>query len=429
MRSIYACFAAVSLFTVSCSDDIEKDNKQPAEVRSSLSRELRPDVGEDALATLAEGNRAFALDVYAELGRERPDAGLFFSPYSISVALAMTYPGAAGDTASAMASTLHFELEEPTLHATFNSVDLALTSRGQGAHGKDDQPFRLHLINSIWGEQSITFLDPFLDTLAVNYGAGLRVVDFVGEPEQSRKRINTWVEDQTASRIMELLPPNSINQGTLMVLVNAIYFSAAWETKFRKEATQPEDFTTLSGSVVRVPMMSAVDSVGYYEGPGVHAVEKYYDGNELTMVLIVPDAGNFASFEAGLSSDSLGAILAGLQRKSGSLQMPKWQYEGPTLALDALFKALGMGIAFSDLADFSRLSHVPTKIGNVYHQAFIAVDESGTEASAGTAVVLGGRGAPAIEFELQVDRPFIYLIRDVATDTIVFMGRVLDPSR
>jgi serpin B len=426
MRSTHACLVACCVFAAGCGDDTEPE--QPAELRSPLSRELQPEVSEDELATLADGNRAFAIDAYAELVREH-DGGVFFSPYSLSVSLAMTYPGAAGSTAAAMASTLHFALEEPSLHAAFNSIDLALVSRGQGAQGKDEQPFQLHLTNSIWGDRTATFLDPFLDTIAVNYGAGLRLVDFLGEPDQSRMLINAWVEARTASRIVELLPEGSIRRDTLMVLVNAIYFSAAWETRFRKEATQPEEFKTLSGTVVSVPMMSALGRVGYYRAPGVHAVEKYYDGNELAMVLIVPDADTFASFEAELSADSLGEILDGLQTKSGVLQMPKWQYEGPTLALKALLEALGMGVAFSPEANFSRLSNEPTSIGDVYHQAFIAVDEDGTEAAAASAVVLGGRGAPAIDFELTIDRPFIYLIRDIATDTIVFMGRVTDPSQ
>jgi serpin B len=366
--------------------------------------------------------------MYAELVRDRPNAGVFFSPYSISIALAMTYAGAAGTTATAMASTLRIELEEATLHAGFNALDLALAARGRGALGKDGQPFQLHVTNSIWGDKSVEFLPEFLDTLALNYGAGLRLLDFAGNPAASRETINNWVSEETLTRVKELLPRDSIDRETVMVLVNAIYFSAAWKTKFRKESTQPADFTTLSGAVVSVPMMSAVDQVGYYAGDGVVAVEKQYDGNELSMVLIVPEAGSFASFEANLRSESLGAILDGMQPKSGLLQMPRWKYEAPTLALEALLTALGMGVAFGDDADFSRLSTERTRIADVYHQAFIAVDENGTEAAAATAVVIGGRGAPRMDFELTIDRPFIYLIRDRATDTIVFMGRVADPS-
>jgi serpin B len=420
---------AVSMLIAGCGHN-DSNKQQDGAARSSLKREPAPEVSGEQLATLANGNRAFALDMYAELVRKHPDDSLFFSPFSISIALAMTYAGAAGTTAEAMASTLHFELEEPTLHAAFNSVDLALASRGQGAHGTDDEPFRLHVTNSIWGQKGVAFRGPFLDTLAVNYGAWLRLVDFTAEPEESRKLINAWVEAETEERIKELLPADSIHRDTLMVLVNAIYFNAAWGSQFRKEATQPDDFTTLSGAVVSVPMMSAVDRVGYYAAEGVHAIEKVYDGNELSMVLVVPDGGALASFEAGLNSDVLRAILDGLQVKRGQLRMPKWQYDGQSIALKELLTALGMGVAFNAGADFSRLSAETTSIADVYHQAFIAVDENGTEAAAATAVVLGGRGAPPpMDFELTVDRPFIYLIRDRATDTIVFMGRVTDPSR
>jgi len=430
MRSSTAWLCAFGVLTVGCNggQSGEPNEKPFTEARSSLARELNPDVSADQLASLADGNRAFALDMYSQLVGEQPDAGLFFSPYSISIALAMTYAGAAGGTADAMASTLHFELEEPALHAAFDSVDLALGSRGEGAKGQDDQPFRLHVTNSIWGRQGVPFLDPFLDTLAVHYGAGLRLLDFEQGADAGREVINAWVEEQTEQRIVDLLPEGSIDASTLMVLVNAIYFNAAWENPFPKDATMSGDFTTLGGSVVSVPMMMTSDELGYYAGDGVQVVEKRYDGGELSMVLIVPDSGQLPSFEASLTSASLREILSGLQLQKGTLSMPKWSYDGETISLENVLTALGMGEAFSSSADFSRLiAGGGAQISGVFHQAFVAVDENGTEAAAATGVGIR-LNAPVSPFDLRIDRPFIYLIRDIATDTIVFMGRVADPS-
>jgi serpin B len=191
----------------------------------------------------------------------------------------------------------------------------------------------------------------------------------------------------------------------------------------------PGDFTTLDGSVFSVPMMSSSEDVGYYAGDGVQAVEKRYDGGELAMVLIVPDSGELASFEAGLTSAGLGEILSGLQVQHGRFSMPKWRHDGETISLESVLTTLGMGIAFGGEADFSRLTEGDNiEIAGVYHQAFVAVDENGTEAAAATAVVMGPVSAPVEQFELRVDRPFIYLIRDLETDTILFVGRVTDPS-
>ena len=435
MRSLTAWLCALGLIAVvppgsGCNggQSGEPISERFEEVRSPLKRELEPDVGSDRVSLLANGNRAFALDMYRELATQNPGEGLFFSPFSVSIALAMTYAGAAGSTADAMADTLSFELEEPELHAAFNAVDLALAARGRSAMDVEE-PFELHVTNSIWGQEGAEFLDPFLDTLALNYGAGLRTLDFAGEPEESRMIINAWVEDETEDRIMELLPKTSIRSNSLMVLVNAIYFNAAWEKKFQKANTRDADFTTAAGDAVSVPFMSINEQLGHYASAGVQAVEKRYDGGELSMVLIVPDAGQLESFEANLTGDVLSDILAGLQPQSGALSMPKWSHDGETVSLKKPLSDLGMEVAFTGAADFSRMiAGGGPYIDDVFHQAFVAVDETGTEAAAATAVVIGKRGDPPADFQLKVDRPFIYLIRDIATNTIVFMGRVTDPS-
>ena len=209
---------------------------QSSEVlKSDKQRVTSPVVNQPDLAALVDGNNAFAFDLYQTL---KDGDNLFYSPYSISLALAMTYAGARGTTEQQMADTLHFTLPQERLHPAFNSLDLELSQRGEGAKGKDDKGFRLNIVNAIWGQKDYKFLTEFLDTLAENYGAGLRVLDFITAPEPSRITINDWVSDQTEDRIKDLIPQGAIDHLTRLVLTNAIYFNAAWQYPFQKNATK-----------------------------------------------------------------------------------------------------------------------------------------------------------------------------------------------
>jgi serpin B len=209
-------------------------------VMSDKPRETAPDVSEAGLALLTEGNSAFAFELHQAL-REQ-EGNLFYSPHSISVALAMTYAGARGETAEQMADTLEFLLEQERLHPAFNWLDIELASRGEGAQGKDDEGFRLNIVNAIWGQKDYGFLPAFLDVLAENYGAGLRILDFANETEKSRLIINDWVSDQTEQRIKDLIPREVLTSGTRLVLTNAIYFNAAWEYPFDEDVTADGPF-------------------------------------------------------------------------------------------------------------------------------------------------------------------------------------------
>ncbi len=397
------------------------------EMKSTAPYDDSPVVSTDDLDELAAGNTAFALDMYQQLRTEVQD-GLFFSPYSISVALAMTYAGAENQTETQMADTLHFTLPEERLHPAFNAVNLALNARGQGAAGQDGEGFRLNVVNSIWGQVGYPFLESFLDVLAVNYAAGLRLLDFVAAADASRVVINDWVELQTEDRIQDLLPEGSITTDTRMVLVNAVYFNAAWLSQFEPEMTQDGAFNTLSGQTVQVPMMRQTASFGQVDGEGFIAVDLLYDGEELSMLLIVPDEGQFETIEAGLTAEQISGILTRLTPQRVDLTMPKWTLEPDGISLSQMLATLGMPDAFSPMAaDFSGMDegHADLHISDVVHKAFVSVDEAGTEAAAATAVIIGVTSLPP---SLTIDRPFIYLIRDVETKTILFMGRVTDPS-
>lgn len=394
--------------------------------QSDKPRVLSPAVAPSDLEELVAGNSAFAFDLYQAIRKE--PGNLFYSPYSISVALAMTYAGARGETERQMAQVLHFALEQARLHPAFNALDQALASRGAGAKSKDGQPFRLRVANSLWGQAGYTFLPAFLDTLAENYGAGLRLVDFKGAPEDARKAINKWVSDQTEGKIRDLIPHGAIDTLTRLVLANAIYFNAAWMHAFEKEATQDGPFYLLDGSQVAVPMMRQNERFPYFAGKGVQAVELPYDGGEVSMVLLVPDRGAFSAFEEALSAQVVADILARMEYTSVNLAMPRFKYDA-TLSLADTLRAMGMPEAFSANADFSGMDGTRNlAITDVFHKAFVAVDEAGTEAAAATAVVIGLTAMPARPVDLTVDRPFIFLIRDIQTGTILFVGRVLNPT-
>jgi len=395
--------------------------------RSDLDRDLEPQVAPEDLHQVAADNRAFALNLYQVLKDGGPD-NLFYSPHSISVALAMTYAGARGQTEAEMAQAMHFTLGQERLHPAFDELDLLLASRGEGAEGKDGEGFRLHVVNALWGQKGYKFEDAFLDTLAQNYGAGLRLVDFAKAAEAARKIINTWVSEQTEGRIQDLIAPGVLDSMTRLVLTNAIYFNAAWQFPFDEERTADGPFTRLDGSQVTVPMMAQQESLGYVAGDEYQAVDLLYSGGELSMTVLLPDEGNFEAFEASLDTGRIETVFESLRRQEVALTMPKYEFEAEFSLPDAL-RQLGMVEPFTSQADFSGMTGARDLfISDVLHKAFVSVDESGTEAAAATAVIMKLTAMPSEPVRVEVNRPFIFLIRDIETGAILFMGRVLDPS-
>jgi len=395
-------------------------------IQSEKQRVTSPDVNEADLATLVDGSSAFAFDLYQAL--RETDGNLFYSPHSISLALAMTYAGARGETAQQIADTLHFTLPQNLLHPAFNSLDLELGRRGEGAKGKDGEGFRLNIVNAIWGQKDYEFLSDFLDLLAENYGAGLRILDFVSAPEESRITINNWVSEQTEGRIEDLVPKGLIDALTRLVLTNAIYFNAAWQYPFQADMTEDGPFYLLNGVEVTVPMMRQAELFGYAEGDEYQAVELPYDGGELSMVILLPQAGHFEAFEGSLDAQQVDGIIARLQHRQVTLAMPKFEFESD-FSLRETLVALGMPVAFSGEADFSGMTgNRDLFIADVSHKAFVSVDEAGTEAAAATAVVMPTAMPPEEPIEVTVNRPFVFPIHDIETGTILFVGRVVNPS-
>lgn len=395
-------------------------------VESNKRRETNPSTRGDDIKNLVDGNNTFAFDIYNSLRSE--NGNLILSPYSISLALAMTYAGARGETEAQMTQTLHFTPQDK-LHPSFNTLDLALEKEPINLD-KDKEPMQLNIANAVWAEKTFSFLPEFLDTIAINYGAGVNLADFKNEPNQERTTINNWVSDQTEDKINDLLPDGSITTDTRMVLVNAIYFKADWLDQFDANHTGDYPFNLLDGTQVNIPMMGQGMYIPYTQGEGYTAVELPYAGDTAAMDIIVPDVGKFEDIESALTGDMFNTIIGNMSQTSLMLSLPKFKFES-SFGLSYTLDQLGMVDAFNaNTADFSGMTgNKDLFIGNVIHKAFVAVDEEGTEAAAATAVIMEAAGAPMWDVSLLVDRPFIFIIRDKVNGQILFIGRVLNPAQ
>jgi serpin B len=392
---------------------------------SQVERDPSPATTQTEVNELVSGNTRFAFDLYRHL--ITPGENIFFSPYSISLALAMTYAGASGNTEAQMAETLHFSLTQESLHPAFNALDQKL--RQQQDKSQDEPEYTLNIVNSLWGQDSYPFLADYLDLLAYHYGAGLRLLDFIRDPEGSRLIINEWVSDETEQRIEDLIPPNVIDPDTRLVLVNAIYFNAAWLHQFEPGLTIDGPFYVLDGSEVSVPLMRQTEEFPYQRGNGYQVLELPYKGHQLSMLILVPDQGQFDEIESRLDASFIEAASQGMRRTNMALSFPKYTFESSFALSDAL-KELGMPEVFIPYqADFSGIDGTRDLfIQEVVHKSFVDVDERGTEAAAATGVVVGLESLPADPIDVTIDRPFIFAIRDTSTGSILFLGRVLNPA-
>ncbi|HNV68526.1 MAG TPA: serpin family protein [Candidatus Ozemobacteraceae bacterium] len=377
------------------------------------------------LEAVAHGNMAFAVDLYQRLCQKEGD--LFFSPFSISSALAMTRAGACASTASQMDAVLYFTglPEQQALHETFAAFLKTLNTSQEG--------LSLAISNSLWGHKNYAFLPAFLSQLEQAYGARLERVDFHAAAE-ARKQINDWVAKQTKDLIKDLLPDGIITPLTRLILVNAIYFKGMWEAAFDKDDTRDLPFYLRNGKAVRTPIMNRTGSYSYAEATDLQILEIPYKGGKVAMTIFLPaKPDGLAALENGLTADLLQQHVQSLSRvEKVNVYLPRFKSTG-SFSLSETLKALGMTEAFSlEKADFSGMTEKrELAISEVVHKAFVDVSEEGTEAAAATAVVMQLRCAAPMEKKIPVfraDRPFLYVIRDLTHGNLLFMGRFARPA-
>lgn len=373
----------------------------------------------DSLVALCLDNMEFAVELYSTLSGL--DGNFFFSPYSISTSMAMTYAGARGTTGEQMSRVMHFKIAGHGLHRAFS--ELAETMQRDTDAGSG---FELHAANSLWGQTGYPFLPEFLELVSEYYGAEPVQLDFSGDPEGSRETINLWAQERTEGRISDLLPEEVLTTATRLVLSSAIYFRADWLFQFDPMGTFPGPFTLLNGQEAEVPTMTLSEHFRTMEDDGYRAVELPYRERDFCMLIILPDSGRFQEIENSLGADFIFGILDRLEDASLALRLPKFNTTSQYLLGETL-QSMGMTTAFGPEADFSGMDGTSwLYISSVVHQAVISVDEYGTEAAAATAVIMAKlNGESSSPF--RVDRPFIYLIMERNTRAVLFMGRILNP--
>ena len=374
----------------------------------------------------AEALNAFGVDLYAQV--RTADGNLVVSPASIALALSMARAGARGATATEMDKVLH-DLASDANANWIASLDSSLADRTGSFKDQTGQAQQvtLRIANANFAQRGFALESNYLTALAERFGAGVKLVDYATAPETARKAINGWVADQTEQRIKELLAQGTVDAMTRLVLVNAIYLKAAWLSPFETSATAPAAFHLADGSTAQVPMMRTRGHLEYAKGAGWQAVALPYVGQQVSMLVIVPD--ELASFEKGFDAAMLTSITSSLAEREVALGLPKFGTETKTGLADVLTK-LGMPSAFSaKTADFSGMTTADQLfISAVVHQANIDVDEAGTEAAAATAAVMAGLAAPTDTVTLTVDRPFIFAVRDNVTGAVLFLGRITNPA-
>jgi serpin B len=383
-----------------------------------------PDV--TSLQQIAEGNNEFAVDLYLKLCAG--EGNLFFSPFSISTALAMTYAGAKGETAAEMKDVLHFPREGKALHGAYGGLIASLNERGEAG------AYQMSVANALWGQSGGRFLEPFLDLTRSSYGAGLKNVDFRSDPEAARQTINAWVEEKTMDKIKELLARGVINDQTRLVLTNAIYFKGKWAEEFDKDRTEDAPFVLMSGQEIEAPLMHQTDRFGYMENDELQALSLPYVKDELSMVILLPRAKDgIGGLEKSLAWDDLAACVNALRKQRVEVFVPRFTMTSQFQLNEALV-AMGMGRAFNaNQADFSGMTgNRDFFIWAVVHKAFVDVNEEGTEAAAATGVTMGVTAIMPDDRPIPVfraDHPFLFLIRDNESGAVLFMGRVMNPLK
>ena len=409
------------LLLIGCSNDSSTTKNKIETLESNLTRDLKPDVTNSELIALAQNNNQFAFSIFDKLFQSEED-NIFFSPYSISEALAIKYAGAKGDTKAEIASVFNFDMNnDEQLHKSFNGLDLHLNH--------DDENYTFNIVNSIWIQKDYSILDSYLDTIKVNYGAKIRTLDYIQEREKSRVVINDWVKNQTHNHIQEIIPQGMIDDFTRFVLVNAVYFKGKWLSPFYATYTKNSIFTLEDGSTKMIPFMKQVESTyNYIKGDSFQSIELPYQGSKSSMIIVFPDEGEFSNNIDDIERIYQESYENMRVENIAILKIPKFEFKTPLYDIKEHLKDLGMNKPFSSSANFGNMtSDNSLKIDSILHQAFIKVDENGTEATATTIAIDSNLTGSLNSIILDINRPFIFFIKDNMTQQILFMGVIKEP--
>jgi serpin B len=373
--------------------------------------------------SVVNANNQFALDLYLQL--KKSTGNIFFSPYSISTALAMTYEGARGKTAQEMQSVFHFPTDEKLRRSSFAAI--------QNQINKSDSKYKLSIANALWAQNDYSFLSEYTNVLQQYYGGKATNVDFKNSTEESRQIINKWVEDKTNNKIKNLFPAGSLDSMTRLVLTNAIYFKGTWIKQFEKKQTRDTDFRVNATSIVKVPMMQRTGEdakFNYTESDNLQILEMPYEGDKLSMIVLLPKNDNLSSLESSLSLGKINDWRSKLREQRVDVFMPKFTFD-TKYSMNETLANMGMPTAFTYSADFSGMDGTQDLyIQKVIHQAFVDVNEEGTEAAAATGVSVGLKSAMPQQTPIfRADHPFVFIIQDKENGNILFLGRVSNPSK
>ena len=372
---------------------------------------------EEGINELVKANNQFGLDIYSAVSQE--PGNVFISPWSLASALSMTYEGARGQTADEMKNAMHLpdaEVRHSSFAKLFNDIN------------KKDKKYQLFTANALWAQKDYPFLPEYLNLVEKYYAGKATNVDFIGNTEQARTAINDWVEDHTNDKIKNLFEKGVLTDMTRLVLTNAIYFKGTWLKQFEKSDTFDADFRINPEKTIQVPMMSMhEEEFNYYEDDKMQILEMPYDGEELSILVLLPKDNDLTELERTISADDLGAWRGALRQETLDVYIPKFTFE-TKYSLSDILANMGMPTAFSMGADFSGMNGKKELfIGIVVHQAFVEVNEEGTEAAAATGVDMTLSAMPMTK-TFRADHPFIFLIQERNSGNILFLGRVIDPS-
>jgi len=394
-------------------------NEEISSPRTDLREDRRiPEEAQDDVSVLVSGHTAFALDLYDVLRKDH--GNLFFSPYCLSSCMGMVWAGARGDTESEIAQVFRFQLPQEQLHATASILQRSLNT------GIEEALYQFLAANRIWGAVGYPWQESFLTTTQEEYGADLVQLDFAADPAAARTTINDWIANQTAQRITDLLLPTMVTPATRLVLTAAVYFKGNWASRFDPEDTCPGSFDIGHNRCAEVTMMHQTDGFGYAEFSDLSILEMPYVGQDLSMVILLPERSDgLSALEAEFDAENLASWLSALEEEEVEVAIPRFAFSSG-LTLETTLCQLGMPSIFDgSLADLSGMTEAEGLCLSVLvHQAFVSVDEEGSDAAAGTGGVIPPPGEPP---SFEADHPFLFLIRDRVTEAVLFLGRVVDP--